>query len=157
MGYSQDTALSLAKAITGMSAYAKAKSLGLIEERDTDAGKRTKAREQDQKFILFMGRRIPVTSSPSGPLALKNGKLIRPESAETYISAKFGDSRGAAYKAMVKLARSRSPARLAKEAFHLYEEFRPSIPPGVAGWGKAGILDLEKIEQLAAAVPELAY
>lgn len=50
---------------------------------------------------------------------------------------------------MVKLARSRPPAKLAKEAFHLYEEFRTSIPAGVAGWGEAGILDLVKIEQLA--------
>jgi hypothetical protein len=96
-----------------------------------------------------MGRRIPVANSPSGPLALKDGKAIRPEFAETYISAKFGDSRRAAYKAMVKLTWSRPPAKLAKEAFYLYEEFRPSIPASVAGWGKAGILDLEKIEQLA--------
>ena len=27
-------------------------------------------------------------------------------------------------------------AKLAVEAFHLYEEFRPTIPAGVAGWAK---------------------
>jgi hypothetical protein len=151
LGHSHDSALSLAKAITGMSAYAKAKSLGLVEERDTDVSKRTKAREQNQKFIVFMGRRIPVANSPSGPLALKDGKPIQPLSAEKYITSKFGESRGAVYAAMVKLARSRPPAKLAKEAFHLYEEFRPSISAGVAGWGEPGVLDLDKIERLAEA------
>ena len=132
-----------------MSVYAKARSLGLIEEPDTDVSKRTKAREQNQKFILFMGRRIPVANSPSGPLALKDGKPIEPLSAEEYITSKFGESRGAVYAAMVKLARSRPPAKLAKEAFHLHEEFRPSISAGVAGWGEPGVLDLDKIERLA--------
>jgi hypothetical protein len=77
-----------------------------------------------------MGRRIPVANSPSGPLALKDGKPIQPISAEKYITSKFGESRGAVYAAMVKLARSRPPASLAKEAFHLYEEFRPSSAIG---------------------------
>lgn len=149
LGHSQDTALSLAKAITGMSAYAKAKSLGLIEERDPDVGKRTMERERNQKFIVFMGRRISVANSPSGPLALKDGKAIQPLSAEKYITSKFCESRCAVYAAKVKLARSRPPAKLAKEAFHLYEEFRPSIPAGVAGWGEPGVLDLDKIERLA--------
>lgn len=129
-----------------MSVYTKAKSLGLLEEREKDVGKRAKAQAQNQKFIIFTGRRIPVANSPSRPRTLKDGKPIRPESAETYISAKYGDSRGAAYKAMVKLARFRPPAKLTKEAFHLYEEFRPSIPSGVAGWGKVSILDLVKTE-----------
>jgi len=61
LGHSHDTALSLAKAITGMSAYAKAKSLGLVEEREANVGKWTKAREQNEQFIVFIGRRIPVS------------------------------------------------------------------------------------------------
>ena len=50
---------------------------------------------------------------------------------------------------ILHLARSQTPAKLAAEAFHLYEAFRPSIPAGVPGWGKAGVLDLKKIEHLA--------
>jgi hypothetical protein len=50
---------------------------------------------------------------------------------------------------MTKLARSRPPAKLATEAFQLYENFRPNTPAGVSGWGKAGVLDLKKIENLA--------
>ena len=87
----------------------------------------------------------------SNPPGGAYGKPIQPLSAEKYITSKFGESRGAVYAAMVKLARSRPKEKLAKEAFHLYEEFRPSISAGVAGWGEPGVLDLDKIERLAEA------
>ena len=147
LGHSKDTSLSLAKAIAGMSAYAKAKSLGLVEEREPSKKKEGAARS---RFVVFMGRRIPVASSPSGPLALAGGKPIQPKSVERYLAAKFGAHEDAVTAAMSKLARSRPPAKLTLEAFHLYEAFRPSIPAGVSGWGKAGELDLQKIERLAA-------
>ena len=146
LGHSKDTALTLAKAIAGMSAYAKAKSLGLAEEREP--GKK-KEKPEHVRFIVFMGRRIPVAASPSRPLALASGKPIQPKSVERYLAAKFGEHEAAAISAMSKLARSRTPAKLAVEAFHLYEAFRPSVPAGVTGWGKAGVLDLRKIENLA--------
>ena len=151
LGHSRDTALTLAKAVAGMSAFAKAKSLGLAEDRDADLGARKKSREADQKAIAFMGRRIPVSQSPTGPLAVHDGKPIPPKSVENYLASKFDDNYDAVHAAMVNLARSRSPAKLSVEAFHLYEVFRPTIPAGVAGWGKAGVLDLKKIEKLAAA------
>jgi hypothetical protein len=124
----------------------------LAEDRNTDLGVRKKSREADQKAIAFMGRRIPVAPSPSGPLALADGKPIAPKSVEKYLASKFGEHYDAAHSAMVKLARSRSPTKLTVEAFHLYEEFRPTIPAGVAGWGKKGVLDLKKIERLASTV-----
>ena len=147
LGHSRDTALTLAKAIAGMNAYAKAKSLGLVEEREKDTSVREKARGANS--ITFMGRRIPVAHSASGPLALASGKAISPKSVEKYLSAKFGDHEADVTAAMTKLARSRPPTKLAAEAFQLYEKFRPTIPAGVSGWGKAGVLDLKKIENLA--------
>jgi hypothetical protein len=51
--------------------------------------------------------------------------------------------------AMERLARSLAPERLAVEAFHLYEEFRPEVPPGVKGWGVKGTLDIGRILALA--------
>ena len=149
LGLTRDTALTLAKAIAGMSAFAKAKSLGLAEDRDTDLSARKKSREEGQKALAFMGRRIPVAQSPSGPLALADGKPIAPKSVEKYLASKFGDNYDAVHEVMVRLARSRSPAKLTVEAFHLYEAFRPTIPAGVAGWGKAGVLDLKKIAKLS--------
>jgi hypothetical protein len=53
------------------------------------------------------------------------------------------------YDAMTVLARSRTPAALATEAYALYERFRPAVPAGVKGWGAAGVLRLDAIRSLA--------
>ena len=51
---------------------------------------------------------------------------------------------------MEELARSLPPGELARQAFQLYESFRPAVPEGEAGWGAAGVLDLGKITALIA-------
>jgi hypothetical protein len=40
-------------------------------------------------------------------------------------------------------------SELAQRAYKLYEEFRPEVPAGVAGWGAAGRLDLDSIRRMA--------
>ena len=40
------------------------------------------------------------------------------------------------------------PEDLGKQAYHLYEQFRPEIPTGQTGWGKKGLLDLKHIKEL---------
>jgi hypothetical protein len=34
---------------------------------------------------------------------------------------------------------------LSKNVFSLYENFRPTIPKGVTGWGTKGIVDTDRI------------
>ena len=50
---------------------------------------------------------------------------------------------------MERLAASRRRERLAEEAFRLYEQFRPTVPAGLKGWGAAGDLDIAGIVALA--------
>jgi hypothetical protein len=50
---------------------------------------------------------------------------------------------------MADLAGALPPRELAVQAYALYEKFRPEIPPGVSGWGAAGVLDLDAIERFA--------
>ncbi len=50
---------------------------------------------------------------------------------------------------MVELAKAFEPDELASRGFGLYEQFRPQIPEGVAGWGAKGELDLDLISKLA--------
>ena len=50
---------------------------------------------------------------------------------------------------MDELARSLPREILVRDAFSLYEKFRPEIPKGVEGWGKTGVLDLRLITRLA--------
>lgn len=52
--------------------------------------------------------------------------------------------------ALRKLARSLSPPELAGRAYPLYERFRPEVPEGEAGWGAKGLLDLDRVADLAA-------
>jgi hypothetical protein len=51
---------------------------------------------------------------------------------------------------MTKLASALTPDELAQKSFGLYEQFRPTIPEGVQGWGAKGELDLGRILKLAA-------
>ena len=50
---------------------------------------------------------------------------------------------------MTQLAEVLPPRELAERAFHLYEEFRPEVPPDERGWGAKGVLDLNWIASLA--------
>ena len=50
---------------------------------------------------------------------------------------------------MRELAKAFRPEQLLKNAFSLYEEFRPAIPEGVTGWGAKGNLDIDRIRSLA--------
>jgi len=50
---------------------------------------------------------------------------------------------------MESLAKSFPADELEAESYRLYEQFRPSIPSGKAGWGARGQLDLGLIQSLA--------
>jgi len=50
--------------------------------------------------------------------------------------------------AMAGLAKAFEPEQLAREAFRLYEEFRPRIPEGLSGWGAKGEFDLNRVRAL---------
>jgi len=64
---------------------------------------------------------------------------------QRYLESKFGDRLTDARAAMQRLARSMPARDLAKRAYALYEEFRPTIPAGVRGWGASGNLDLDRV------------
>ncbi len=68
---------------------------------------------------------------------------------EKYLKQKFGEDLDEAREAMEKLAKAYTPKRLEKEAYSLYEKFRPKIPEGTKGWGAKGDLDLDYIISLA--------
>ena len=51
-------------------------------------------------------------------------------------------------KAMAALAGRFAPKELAQKAYDLYEQFRPSVPAGVRGWGAKGLLDLGLMRSL---------
>jgi hypothetical protein len=151
LGYSEDEALSLGKALTGLTAQAKGRRLGIIHAREDKAGKsKPKAKKPIQEIrVEILGRTLPATRTDDGIRAVKDATIISPESARRYLESKFGDDLAAAKAAMQSLAKAYSTKELATKAFKLYEEFRPGVPEGKAGWGAQGVFDLDLVRELA--------
>ena len=99
--------------------------------------------------IELLGRMVRAKHTKEGLRALDRGRASNPEVVEHYLESKFGDALGAARAAMAALAESIAPADLDRQAFGLYEKFRPEIPAGTRGWGASGELDLAFIRSLA--------
>jgi len=98
--------------------------------------------------VDLLQRVVPVKHTDGGLRALSGGRPIQPESVQKYLESKFGDALDEVNEAMLDLAKSIGPSRLAEKAYGLYEKFRPAIPPGKKGWGAAGKLDLEGLRRL---------
>jgi hypothetical protein len=151
LGYDEETALTLGKAVAGLNAQSKGKKLGIYEEKTEDDKKEDKKKEKeaDVKFVELLGRGIPAVKTPNGLRAAEKGKPIHAESVQTYLEQKFKEDLDDTRKAMEKLAKAFPPKQLEKKAYDLYEKFRPEIPEGKKGWGAKGELDLDYIRSLA--------
>src|SRR5512138_727209 len=132
LGYDEETALTLGKAVAGLNAQSKGRKLGIYEEK-TEAEKKEDKRKEAQvklEFVELLGRGIPAVKTPHGLRAAEKGKPIHAESVQTYLKQRFGDDYDAAHEAMERLAKAFPPKQLEKKAYDLYEKFRPEIPEG---------------------------
>ena len=151
LGYDEDTALTLGKAVAGLNAQSKGKKLGIYEEKSEEEKKEDKKKEKaaEPEFIELLGRGIPAVKTPRGLRAAIKGEPIHAGSVQAYLEQKFKDDLNDTRKAMQKLAKSFTPKQLESKAYGLYEKFRPEIPEGKKGWGAKGELDLDYIRSLA--------
>ena len=112
--------------------------------------KQARARKRGEEFFIeICGRQVPAINTADGVRAVIKDKPIEAKSVERYLESKFGESLEPVRAAMRDLAKSFRPEQLMKNAFTLYEKFRPGIPAGVTGWGAKGKLDVERIRSLA--------
>ena len=151
LGYDEETALTLGKAVAGLNAQSKGKKLGIYEEKSEEEKEKEikKQKEDKTEFIEIMGRGVPAIKTPKGLRAAIKGEPIHAGSVQAYLEQKFKDDLDDTRKAMQKLARAFPPKQLEKKAYDLYEKFRPEIPEGKKGWGAKGELDLDYIRSLA--------
>ena len=151
LGYEEETALTLGKAVAGLNAQSKGRRLGIYEEKTEEEKKEEKKKEKPAKveFIEILGRGVPAVKTPRGLRAAIKGEPIHAGSVESYLEKKFGDDLEEARAAMEKLAKAYTPKQLESKAYDLYEKFRPEIPEGKKGWGAKGELDLDYIRSLA--------
>jgi hypothetical protein len=149
LGFDEDEALTLAKALAGLNAQAKGRRLGIFKPHEEKA-KKAREKERGEVFrVELLGRPIPATNTDDGLRAVKGARVIEPQSVRRYLDEKFGENLKAVRSAMTKLAKAHKPEELGERAYRLYERFRPAIPQGVKGWGAKGDLDLGLIERLA--------
>ncbi len=149
-GHSWTTALTLGKALAGLNAQSKGRSLGIFKAPagQPDAKPRPKAGLGEDTWVELCGRSIPAKKTPHGLRAVVLDKPIDPESVMRYLEGKFGEALPEVRAAMDALAASFTPEELRQSAFSLYEAFRPQVARGERGWGKAGMLHLGNLRSL---------
>ena len=152
MGFTWDEALTLGKAAAGLNAQAKGRRLGIFHRPPGRGAEGKEARRVglgEEFWVEVCGRPVPAKNTDEGVRAVVKDKAIDPQSVARYLRDKFGEDLDAAREAMEALAESLPPEDLAREAFALYERFRPKIAAGERGWGQKGDLDLDLIRSLA--------
>lgn len=149
LGFDQDEALSLGKAVAGLTAQSKGRRLGIFKPVPQEV-KKARARKRGEEFwVEICGRPVPAINTADGVRAVIRNKPIDARSVERYLESKFGESLDAVRAAMRNLAKAFRPEQLLENGFRLYEKFRPAIPEGVKGWGTKGDLDIDRIRSLA--------
>jgi hypothetical protein len=152
LGYPPETALTLGRFVAGSSARAKARRLGISDEKQEAEERHARAAELKprRQTVRLLGRDIPVLAADDGTLrAEDDGKPASAKSVASYIARAFGDRLGEARTAMETLAASLPPEEVNRVGFRLYERFRPVVPEGAQGWGAKGELRVEQIVGVA--------
>ena len=149
LGFHQDEALSLGKVVAALNAQSKGQRLGIYKPVPQEV-KKARARKRGEEFLIeICGRSVPAVNTTDGVRAVIKDEPIEASSVERYLESKFGESLRSVRAAMRELAKTFRPDQLSKNAFSLYERFRPAIPEGVRGWGAKGKLDIDRIRSLA--------
>ena len=151
LGFDHGEALSLGKTVAGLNAQAKGRRLGIYHPKPEEIGKAKKHKRGEEFWIELCGRPVPAKNTNAGVRAVSGDTPIEPDGVQRYLEQKFGDDLQPVQDAMEHLAKALSTDDLADRAYSLYEQFRPSIPPGKKGWGAKGELDLTLIRSLAQA------
>jgi len=148
LGFDHEAALTLGKAVAGLNAQSRGRALGISRPADA-TGRSGGEKPQGEFHVALLGRAVRSVHSDQGLRALDRDKAIAPARVEAYLQSKLGDTLPAVLQAMRELAATFAPDELEKEAFGLYERFRPVVAPGTRGWGQTGELDIEAIRALA--------
>src|SRR5208282_4883832 len=123
LGFDRDEALSLGKAVAGLTAQSKGQRLGIYKPVPQEV-KQARARKRGEEFLIeICGRSVAAVNTPDGVRAVTNNKPIDAKSVERYLESKFGESLETARAAMRDLTKAFRPEQLSKNAFSLYERF----------------------------------
>src|SRR5262245_38030107 len=106
LGFDEDEALTLGKALAGLTAQTKGRRLGVFKPHEQKPGQARKKERNEEFWIELCGWPIPARNTEDGIRAVHGAQVIEPDSVRRYLEGKFGDDLDAARKAMQRLARS---------------------------------------------------
>ncbi|KAL3145914.1 hypothetical protein ABBQ38_015281 [Trebouxia sp. C0009 RCD-2024] len=154
-GFSEEAGLTFGKAISGMLAQSKGRSIGVFDKKDKDEGAKQEREEEEHKQgvakhdVFGMSIKAKDVGDDGDVRALDTSmQAIQHKQVEGYLKRAFKDRLQDAKAALKTLADSYKPEDIGKHCYHLYEQFRPTIASGQKGWGQKGQLDLVKIKGL---------
>ena len=150
LGFDEDEALTLGRAVAGLTAQAKGRRLGIYEARPET--EREKVREKREAIgaeaVEMMDRVIPCVRTTEGLRALSKASPMDPGSVRKYLTGRFKEHLPVIVERLTSLAASFDPKPLDGAAMDVYMRLRPNVPKGREGWGKVGLLDTDKIDAL---------
>ena len=80
LGFDEDEALTLGKAVAGLNAQAKGRRLGIFKPHEEKA-KKAREKERGERFLIEVcGRPVPAMNTDDGIRACERGKAIDPDS-----------------------------------------------------------------------------
>src|SRR6185437_2031350 len=106
LGFAEDEALTLGRAVAGLNAYSKGRRLGLFKPHEEKVKEVRKKERGEPLRIELCGRAVPATTTDEGIRAVQKSKPIDPESVRRYLDDKFGDDLKTVRSALKKLARA---------------------------------------------------
>src|SRR5438128_2903091 len=90
LGFDEEEALTLGKAVAGLNAQAKGRRLGLFKPHEEKA-KTARAKEPGEVFrVEVCGRPVPATNTDEGIRAVRGHKPLDPDGVRRYLEDKFG-------------------------------------------------------------------
>src|ERR1017187_69812 len=119
LGFKHDEALSLGKAVAGLTAQSKGQRLGIFKPTPKEL-KKVREHERGAEFrVELLGRALPAVNTDQGVRAVINSKPIEREGVERYLESKSADALPKTRKAMTELADALNPNELAQKGFGL--------------------------------------
>ncbi len=150
IGFDREEALTLGKAVAGLTAQAKGRRLGIFAKRPVEELEAVRELREgmDAKEVSFMGRLIPCIKTADGIRTLTKAKPVDPASVSRYLESKFAENLSLVREKLTALAGTYEQEELLLEAMDIYMKLRPNVPTGREGWGKQGLLDTAEIDRL---------
>src|SRR5271165_5387527 len=91
LGFDEDEALSLGKAVAGLNAQAKGRRLGIFKPHEEKA-KKAREKEWDERFLMeVLGRPVQATNTEDVIRAVRWSKPTDPDSVRRCLEDKFGE------------------------------------------------------------------